>query len=195
MNFKSIFGITMAAFIGSVAFGDVEGDVADIRATVDACVEKQRDVCIVFGATQLLTNIDMLNYFFTNDQEGMEEFVQVFERASYRIALAGRPDFRKFLAENAIWTMDYYNERFVARVDPDYVYEDVRHFYAAYQLARAAACDEAENAACTESALWYVKNAQDKNYWDQVVERFEIPTEQSVDLLSSLFEEYEGRYE
>ena len=195
MKLKSILGVALAACIGSATFAGVEEDVADIRATVAACVEKQRDVCVVFGATQLLTDIDMLNHFYASDQDGMDEFVQTFERASFRIALDGRPDFRKFLAENAIWTMDYFNERFMARVNPDYIYEDVRHFYSAFQLARAAACDATENAACTESALWYVKNAQDKNYWDQVVTRFDMSPEQSQDLLGSLFERYAGRYE
>ncbi|MEM7241854.1 MAG: hypothetical protein AAF429_06685 [Pseudomonadota bacterium] len=192
---RFLLGAIFASIIAPVAQADVDREVADIRALVDDCVAKSRDVCVVFGATQMLTNVDMLNHFYTEDTAGLEQFVNTFERASFRIALEGRPDFRKFLAENAIWTMDYYNERFLARVDPEYIYEDVRHFYAAYQLARAAACDEADNAPCTESALWYVKNAQDKNYWDRVVDRFQILPEQSDLLLGALFEQYEGRYE
>ena len=192
---RFLLGMVFAGFVAPVAQADVAREVADIRALVDDCVEKSRDVCIVFGATQMLTNVDMLNYFYTEDSAGLEEFVNTFERASFRIALEGRPDFRKFLAENAIWTMDYYNERFMSRVNSEYIYEDVRHFYAAYQLARAAACDETDNAPCTESALWYVKNAQDKNYWDQVVDRFQILPEQSDLLLGTLFAQYEGRYE
>jgi len=192
---RFLLGVVFAGAMAPFAQADVAGEVADIRSLVDDCVEKSRDVCVVFGATQLMTDISMLNHFFTEDPEGLDAFVNTFERASYRIALEGRPDFRKFLAENAIWTMDYYNERFLSRVSTEYIYEDVRHFYSAFQLARAAACDETDNAACTESALWYVKNAQDKNYWDQVVDRFQMLPEQSDLLLGALFEQYEGRYE
>ena len=192
---KLLLGAVTALSFGTFAQADTAGEVADIRALVDECVANQKDICVVFGATQMLTSTELLNHFFTEDFAGLEEFVGNFERASFRIASTGRPDFRKFLAENAVWTMDYYNERFLSRVDPEYNYENVRHFYAAYQLARAAACDEAANDACTESALWYVKNAQDRNFWDQVVERFQIPAEQHQDQLSQLFAKYEGRYE
>ncbi len=187
--------IIASLFFSASAHADAAGEVSDVRNLVAECVSEGKDICVVFGATQLLTDVELLNHFYTEDREGLDAFIVDFERASYRIASNGRPDFRKFLAENAIWTMDYYNERFLSRVEPDYNYENVRHFYAAYQLARAAACDAVENDACTESALWYVKNAQDKNYWDQVVERFAIPSEQHQDQLSQLFAKYEGRYE
>jgi hypothetical protein len=182
------------ALIGSVAQADIAEEVKDVQNMVQDCVFQKRDVCVVFGATQLMTDLASLNYLYSNDKDGLEKLVSAFEKSSFKVSSSGRPDFRKFLSENAIWTLDYYNERFLAEVDPDYSYENVRHFYAAYQLMRADACHDLKNAPCTESALWNVRNAQGKDRWPTIVERFAMEEAQSETLVSELFETYKGRF-
>tara|TARA_R110002096_G_scaffold120749_7_gene261618 strand:+ start:6917 stop:7591 length:675 start_codon:yes stop_codon:yes gene_type:complete len=182
------------SLMGSMAVAGVDDDVKKIQGMVQDCVVQERDVCVVFGATQLMTDIASLNYLYTNDKAGLDTLVSAFEKASFKMSSTGRADFRKFLSENAIWTLDYYNERFLAEVDPDYAYEDVRHFYAAYQLMRADACNDLKNAPCAESALWNVRNAQTAERWPSIVERFAMEQTQAETLVSALFETYKGRF-
>lgn len=195
-----VFGAVLRAFCFSVclsapmAHADLADDVLEVQNMVQDCALQKRDVCVVFGATQLMTDIPSLNYLYTNDKAGLDRLVSAFEKASFKVSSTGRPDFRKFLSENAIWTFDYYNERFLAEVDPDYSYEEVRHFYAAYQLMRADACHALKNAPCTESALWNVRNAQGKDRWPTIVERFAMEQAQSETLVAELFETYKGRF-
>jgi hypothetical protein len=193
MNTLKAMGV-VACLISQPVSADIAEEVKGTQNMVQECITQERDVCVVFGATQLMTDIESLNYLFTFDQEGLDMLVSAFEKASFKVSSQGRPDFRKFLSENAIWTLDYYNERFLAEVDPDYSYEDVRHFYAAYQLMRADACHDLKNDPCTESALWNVQNAQKKDRWPSIVERFAMDDNQSTDLVDGLFKTYKGKF-
>jgi hypothetical protein len=187
----SAFALTLYA---PTAHADIAEEVLKIQNMVQDCTLQKRDVCVVFGATQLMTDIPSLNYLYTHDKLGLDDLVASFEKASFKVSSVGRPDFRKFLSENAIWTLDYYNERFLAEVDPEYSYEDVRHFYAAYQLMRADACHDLKNDPCTESALWNVKNAQKKDRWPSIVERFSMDDNQASVLVGGLFETYKDKF-
>ncbi|GEM_PF-3544536 len=186
-----VFAMLMVA---PMAQADIAEDVKELQNMVQDCSLQKRDVCVVFGATQLMTDLASLNYLYTFDQDGLADLVASFEKSSFKVSSVGRPDFRKFLSENAIWTLDYYNERFLAEVDPDYSYETVRHFYAAYQLMRADACHDLKNAPCTESALWNVRNAQKKDRWPLIVERFAMDDGQATDLVTELFQTYKDRF-
>ena len=177
-----------------MAQADIADEVKEVQNMVQDCTLQKRDVCVVFGATQLMTDIPSLNYLYTYDKPGLDDLVSSFEKASFKVSSVGRPDFRKFLSENAIWTLDYYNERFLAEVDPEYSYEDVRHYYAAYQLMRADACHDLKNDPCTESALWNVKNAQKKERWPSIVERFSMDDSQASDLVAGLFKTYKDKF-
>lgn len=191
---KILIATFLLGVFGLPASSNPESEGRAAVQQVRECAETKRDVCVVFAATQIMTSVPILNHLFVNERDVLDEVIAQFEKASFRVSAVGRPDFRKFLAENAIWTMDYYNERFLSITDPDYSYERVRHFYAAYQLLRAAACDEMQNDPCTESSLWYVNNAQNKEYWGQIVDRFAMEEAQSVALVDSLFQKYEGRF-
>jgi len=186
--------LAIACLIGSAVHADVSDDVKTAQTMVQDCSQQGRDICVVFGATQIMTDIPSLSYLYETDVDALLDLVSKFEKASFKVSATGRPDFRKFLAENAIWTMDFYNERFLASNDPDYSYEKVRHFYAAYQLLRADACRELKNDPCAESALWSVASARDKNLWDGIVERFKMDTSQSSELVEDLFAAYDGKF-
>lgn len=188
------FSILMLVLTAPIAQADIAEEVKEVQNMVQDCTLQKRDVCVVFGATQLMTDIPSLNYLYTYDKSGLDDLVTSFEKASFKVSSVGRPDFRKFLSENAIWTLDYYNERFLAEVDPDYSYENVRHFYAAYQLMRADACHDLKNDPCTESALWNVKNAQKKDRWPSIVERFSMDDSQADDLVVGLFKAYKDKF-
>lgn len=124
----------------------------------------------------------------------MDDLVASFEKASFKVSSVGRPDFCKFLSENAIWTLDYYNEHFLAEVDPDYSYEDVRHFYAAYQLIRADACHDLKNSPCAVSALWNVRNARKQDRWASIFDRFAMDDSQASALVDDLFKTYKDKF-
>lgn len=187
--------ISTAIWMGATcgAHAEPERDVVDLRTMAEGCVNQGRDVCTVFASTQILTSLENLWYLQANDPDTIDWFLAAFEKASFRVSSEGNPSFRKFLAENALWTLDYFNERFASLTDETYDYENVRHFYAAYQLMRADACDQLNNAPCAESSLWHIQNARAKDYWPQIVERYEIDDEFAVALTERLLDEYKGR--
>jgi len=188
---KSLF---FMCCLSQPVLAEVADEVKTAQTMIQECAAQGRDICVVFGATQIMTDIPSLSYMYDSDADALLELVSAFEKASFKVSAAGRPDFRKFLAENAIWTMDFYNERFLAENDPSYSYEKIRHFYAGYQLLRADACRELKNDPCAESALWNVANARKKGRWPGVAERFNMEPSQSQDLVNDLFVAYNGKF-
>ncbi|GHA53477.1 hypothetical protein GCM10008927_19130 [Amylibacter ulvae] len=172
---------------------DVGDETISLHAMAEDCVVAKRDVCVVMASTQVLTSMDMMEHLYKNDAAKLARFAELFEVSSFKTLQTGRPAFRKFLAENAIWTLDFYNERFRAGFEDDYSYEKVRHNYAAFQLLRAQACDELNNAPCAESALWSLNNTQKGGHWDDVVTHFQMKEELAIQLPAKMLAEYKGR--
>lgn len=187
----AVCALTMG--ISGVANADIAQEIATTKTTVETCSKQGRDICVVTALTGILTSIDHLDYIFVNEPDTLANMVTSFEKSSFSVASEGRPTFRKFLAENAIWTLDFYFERFDARVNPNYSYEGVRHFFAAHQLLRADACDELNNAPCAASAMWNVKNAQNEELWPQIVERFQMQDRFVEDVPNRLFAAYQDQ--
>ncbi len=189
------FGLSLIAslMVATAATADVQSETKEMQVMAENCLEQKREICVVMASTMVLNSFDSMNYLFANDPEGLTRMATLFEQSTFKSLQTGRPEFRKFIAENAIWTMDFYNERFRARVEDEYSYENVRHFYAAFQLMRAQACDELKNAPCAESALWHVANAQKGEHWPKVIDHFAMDEKLATDLPAKMMADYKGR--
>jgi hypothetical protein len=167
------FGFVLA-FSGTPSSAGLESDLADLKKTAETCVESGRNVCVVSTSTQVLTSSRNLEYLFAADPDLVEWYVRIFQRASFEVAKEGRPVFRKFLTENATWALDFHSElrKFLGKRPLGQRQKEIA--FAGYDLLRADACHTIKVEHCAVAATRGVYNAQKRQYWDMVVERFEM---------------------
>jgi len=169
----TVLGLAIGS-IGSSSFADLGNDLSLLKDKVEGCVETGRDVCVVAAATEVLTSSRNLNYLFDTDADMVEWYVRIFQKSSFEVAKSGRPPFRKFLTENATWALDFHSEirKFLGQ-DPLGIRQREIAF-AGYDLIRAEACHVLEINHCALAATRGVYNAQRRQYWDMVIERFTL---------------------
>lgn len=168
-------------------------EAQQLLSEMQVCVSETRHFCVVKAGTQLLTSLDVLEAIWAQDPEQVQALRKNFDVSSMAVLGTGRPELRKFVAENGLWVSDYLIARFLPQVDDGFSYDTVRHEMAVYQLMRAQACDETQNEACAASALWAVNNAINAGRWDAVTAQYGLSSLDAIKILGVLLERYEDQ--
>ncbi|GLQ34772.1 hypothetical protein GCM10007939_10550 [Amylibacter marinus] len=173
------------------AFADLQGDLSKLKIKTETCVEKQRNLCVVSASTQVLTSSRNLEHLFKNDPELVEWYVKIFQKASFEVAKDGRAPYRKFLSENATWALDFHSElrKFLGELPLGARRMDIA--FAGYGVIRADACREIKIEHCAIAATRSVHLAHKREYWDQVIQRFEMKEPFVTILPAALIAQYE----
>ncbi len=163
-----------AGCLGTSSLAGLEADLLNLKEKTESCIETGRNVCVVSASTQVLTSSRNLDYLFDADPDLVEWYVRIFQVASFEVAKKGRPPFRKFLSENATWALDFHSElrKFLGQQPLGVRQREIA--FAGYDLIRAEACHTMKIDHCALAATRGVYNAQRRQYWDMVVERFAL---------------------
>lgn len=177
-----------------MASAGLQEDLRDLKKSTETCVESQRHICVIGSTTQVLTSSKNLEYLFETDPDIVEWYVRVFQRASFEVAKSGRAPFRKFMTENATWALDFHSElrKFLGQLPLGDHQKAIA--FSGYDLLRADACDEINIEHCAVAATRGVNRAHARQYWDQVVERFELEEPFKAQLPKELIEKYQDQF-
>jgi hypothetical protein len=187
--FMTVLGLAAGCF-ATPSVADLGADLSKFKIKTEGCVESGRNVCVVATSTQILTSSRNLKYLFDADPDLVEWYVRIFQRASFEVAATGRPSFRKFLTENATWALDFHSElrKFLGHEPLGIRQKEIS--FAGFDLIRADACTVLKIEHCAVAATRGVYNAQRRQYWDMVIERFELEEPYTAEMPARLIELY-----